>query len=110
MFAVTAVIASTMTLAPAPRTLGVGEPALPRSLVTACALAPGGVARQAPACPATVAVAAVTVTAQDDLSKTPRAQKQASGMIHAHLGEPKVLDGIARSGPHLCGTAFIGTV
>ena len=78
-------------LAPAPRPLSVGKPAAPRPLVSACALAPSSVARQAPALPATVPVATVAVAAQQDLDAATRAQEQAPWTIHAHPGrEPKV--------------------
>jgi hypothetical protein len=108
---ITAVITTiTMALAPAPRPLGMSKPAAPRALVSAGALAPGRAARQARARPAAVAVTTVTVAAQHDLSTAQRAQEQAGWWVHAHLGEPKVLDGLVRGGPHCCGTAFIGTV
>jgi hypothetical protein len=111
MFVSTATNATrAMTLAPAPGPLGMSQPAAPRALVSAGAVAPGSVARQAPARPAAVAVATVTVAAQHDLSTAERAQEQAGWWGHAHLGEPKVLDGLVRGGPHCCGTAFIGTV
>ena len=90
--ATTATIAArTAPLAPAPRPLGVGKPAAPRPLVSACALAPSRVVRQAPALPATVAVATITVAAQHDLHAAPRAQEQAPWSIHAHPGrQPKL--------------------
>jgi hypothetical protein len=60
-------------------------------LVAARALAPSGVARQAPALPAAVAIATVAVAAQHDLVAATRAQEQAPWSIHAHPGrEPKV--------------------
>jgi len=85
------ITASTAPLAPAPRPLGVGYPAPPRPLVSVCALAPSRVARQAPALPATVAVATIAVAAQHDLHAATRAQEQAPWSIHAHPGrEPKL--------------------
>jgi hypothetical protein len=117
VFALTAITAVTgaacaiaTTLAPTPGPLGVGQPAAPGALVSACALAPSSVACQAPARAATVAVATVAVAAQHDLRAALCAQEQAGRTIHAHLDEPKVLDGRVRSEPHCCGTAFIGTV
>ena len=115
MFAATATATATATvratpLTPAPRPLGVGKPAEPRALVSACALAPGSVAGQTPAWPTAVAVTTVAVAAQHDLDTATCAQEQAGGKVHAHLGEPKVLDGSVQSEPHCCGTAFIGTV
>jgi len=98
------------TLAPTPGPLGVGQPAAPGALVSACAVAPSSVACLAPARPATVAVTTVAVAAQQDLGTALCAQEQAGRTIHAHLGEPKVLDGRVQSEPHCCGTAFIGTV
>ena len=98
--AIAAITARTAPLAPAPRPLGVGKPAAPRPLVSACALASSGVVRQAPALPATVAVATVAMAAQHDLHAATRAQEQASGRIHAHLGKPKVLDGRVPAVPH----------
>ena len=60
--------------------------------------------------PAAVAVAAVAAAAQDDLDAAARAQVKAGGLVHAHPGTTEVLDGLVRSAPHCCGTAFIGTV
>ena len=89
--AITAVTAGSAALAPALRPRGVGKPAAAGSLVSARALAPSGVARQAPARPATVAIATVAVAAQHDLGTATRAQEQAGWSIHAHPGrEPKV--------------------
>ena len=73
--ATTAINTLTATLAPAPRPLGVGKPAASRPLVSARALAPSGVARQAPALPATVTVATVAMAAQHDLGAATRAQE-----------------------------------
>ena len=85
------ITARTAPLAPAPRPLGVGKPATPRPLVSARALAPGCVARQAPALRATVAVATIAVAAQHDLHTATRAQEQPPRSIHAHPGlEPKL--------------------
>jgi hypothetical protein len=73
--ATTGITTVTATLTPAPRPLGVGKTAAPRPLVPACALAPSGVARQAPALPATVAIATVAVAAQHNLDAATRAQE-----------------------------------
>ena len=89
--AMATISARTAPLAPAPRPLGVGKPAAPRPLVSTCALAPGRLARQAPALPATVAVATIAVAAQHDLHAATRAQEHAPWSIHAHLGRrPKL--------------------
>jgi len=103
-------IAGITTLAPAPRSLGMDKPAAPRALVPACAVAPSRVVCQAPARPTAVAVATVTAAAQHDLDAAACAQKQPACRVHTHLGKPKVLDGRVQSGPHCCGTTFIGTV
>ena len=70
-----------------------GQPAAPRALVPARAVAPSSLACQAPAWPAAVAVATVAVAAQHDLGAAACAQEQAGGCIHAHLGPTEVLDG-----------------
>ena len=81
----------TAPLAPAPRPRGVGNPALPRSLVSTCTVAAGRITRQATALPAAVAIAPVAVAAQHDLSAATRAQEQPAWSIHAHLGrQPKL--------------------
>jgi hypothetical protein len=72
-------------------------------LVAARALAPSGVARQAPALPAAVAIATVAVATQHDLVAATRAQEQAPWSIHAHPGsrtEAAVLDGRVPAVPH----------
>jgi hypothetical protein len=97
-------------LAPAPRPLRVSHAPVPRALVTLRGLAPRILTGLVPARPAAVTVAAVTAAAQNDLGATARAQVQAGGLVHAHPGTTEVLDGFARSAPHCCGTAFIGTV
>ncbi len=85
------ITASTAALAPPLRPPGMGKPAAPRLLVSACALAPSRIARQAPALPATVAVATIAVAAQHDLHAATRAQEQPPWSIHAHPGrEPKM--------------------
>ena len=94
----TAAPAIAKTLAPTPRALGMSEATAPRSLVSACAVAPGSIASQPPARATAVAVATVTAAAQHDLSAALRAQEQAGWWVHAHLGEPKVLDAIAPAG------------
>ena len=110
--AITAItaIAGATTPAPAPRALGMGKPAAPRALVPARAVSPSGVARQAPARPAAVAVATIAAAAQHDLGVAACAQEQPARRVQTHLGKPKVLDGGVQSGPHCCGTTFIGTV
>jgi len=88
--AIATLTASTAASAPPPRPLRVGKPAAPRPLVSTCALAPSGLARQTPARPAAVAVATVAVVAQHDLGAATRAQEQAPWSLHAHPGqEPK---------------------
>jgi hypothetical protein len=60
-------------------------------LVSTCALAPSRVVRQAPALPATVAIAPIAVAAQHDLNPATCAQEQAPWSIHAHPGrQPKL--------------------
>ena len=82
----------------------------PGSLVALRGLASRLGAGLTPAKSAAIAVAAVAAAAQDDLHATARAQVQAGGTVHAHPGTTEVLDGLARSAPHCCGTAFISTV
>ena len=112
MFVTTPAVAhiTAMTLAPAPLPLGMSKATAPRALVSACAVAPGGIASQAPARAGAVAVATVTAAAQHDLSAAMRAQEQAGWWVHANLGEPKGAGRNRPSEPHCCGTAFIGTV
>ena len=47
-----------------------------------------------PTLPTAVAVATITVAAQDDLDAATRTQVQAGGLVHAHPGTTEVPDGI----------------
>jgi hypothetical protein len=102
--------AGTLTLTPAPRSLGMGLEAARRTLVAACRLASSHITGPAPTRPTAVAVAAVAVAAQHNLRAASRTQEQAGGTVHTH---PDRVDGAGRnrpSEPHWRGTAFIGTV
>ncbi|MFO0433560.1 MAG: hypothetical protein ACK50G_03685 [bacterium] len=103
-------VALSAALAPPTRALGMAHASSPGSLVALRGLASRLGAGLTPAKSAAIAVAAVAAAAQDDLHATARAQVQAGGTVHAHPGTTEVLDGLARSAPHCCGTAFIGTV
>lgn len=80
-------------LAPAPRTLCVGQATAPRLLVALRGRTLGLLPGLATTGAATVAIAAITATAQHDLRAAPGAQVQAGVLFHVHPGSAEVLDG-----------------
>ena len=98
-------------LAPAPGALRVAMRPCQRALVALRGLAPGIVAGLTPARPAAIPVAAVAVAAQ---------RRPGCGIARIGTGgrdgpdctpaEPSSAGRTRPSGPHCCGTAFIGTV
>ena len=98
-------------LAPAVGACRVPDAPTARALVTTGCLAPGEVVRLTPAGAAAIPVAAIAAAAQDDLNAAPGAQEQAGWAVQRHHQTKAGSAGRSRpSGPHCCGTAFIGTV
>jgi len=79
--------------APASRACRVGHAATARALVAPGRSALCRLTRLARAGRGAVALATVTVAAQQDLAAAARAQEQAGWTVHAHPGQTEVLDG-----------------
>ena len=98
-------------LAPALRPRGVPDASSARALVTTGRLAPGKVVRLTPAGAAAIPVAAIAAAAHDDLDAASDAQEQTGWAVQRHHQTKAGSAGRSRpSGPHCCGTTFIGTV